>query len=253
MDENTMFNSHRLQSTTKDVNGAQLQYLFERLSTDDRQMLMTEIAKIQKDALLTRTLPITAFGVGCMYYARTKLKIPALLKRKPIQLYVGIGLFSFLSSGFITRPLCRKKLQPIYSNLVEKYKVNEQSEQNISKHGGYEELRRRNRLGNSNLYESPPLASDNYNEMGNVKPYASDSKFNPGLEKEDNVKEAPRMNTDPNRQKNPYAGYNYDSYGYMPGTPIPKFSNENSRNNDGSGKPSYDSPTKNRYGDTDFS
>uniref|UniRef100_A0A0K0EYP1 OCIA domain-containing protein n=1 Tax=Strongyloides venezuelensis TaxID=75913 RepID=A0A0K0EYP1_STRVS len=230
--------------------GDELKEPLRKLSDDDKRLLKTELNKIEKNISYKVMLPNAVFMVGNMHLAITKLKIPFLLRYRPISLYLTAAAVSYLSSKLITRTYAIMKIQPLLHSLIKKSETDNQS---VSIHGGYEELRRRNRLNKYDFNEPPPLASDNYNEMGNEKPNEFCSKFNLGLEVDNNPKETSRMNTDPNQRKHSYDGYNYDSYGYMSGTPVPKISNENFRNDNRSEKPSYDSLTKNKYGDTDFS
>ncbi|CAD6190975.1 unnamed protein product [Caenorhabditis auriculariae] len=120
------------------LNNEQLQYLFNKMSSDEQKELTDIMKNCTTEMATTRGLPATALVLGSLYFARTRLPPQYQFGPKGWPFYVIMGIGSMTVANLFSMGTCRDRVQPKVAELWEKYKL---SKSRVN----YDDLRRQNR------------------------------------------------------------------------------------------------------------
>ncbi|PAV59824.1 hypothetical protein WR25_08035 [Diploscapter pachys] len=130
----------------------QIQFLFNKMSSDERKEVQETLNKCQSEIMVTRCLPVTALVLASLRYSRMKLPPEKHFGPKGWPFYVIMGVASFIGTNVLFLGKCREQVKPQIMQLWKKYGADPGTRGGTS----YDEIRKRHRDGEIQPYQQQP-------------------------------------------------------------------------------------------------
>ncbi|KAI6174722.1 hypothetical protein M3Y97_01021800 [Aphelenchoides bicaudatus] len=135
-------------SAPQDLTNGQIQWLFERMSSDDQKVLKDNMKSCSREMFLTRTLPISAAVTASIYFARKRMPDTLIAGPKnPWFVTSVVGVASLVLGGMLTFGTCLDRVRPLMVDMYRRY-------EEAAPMSEYDKLRTANRQGVLDSFEN---------------------------------------------------------------------------------------------------